>query len=111
MFNGFFDWVRRLFGRKPQAERGAVMTARAEADYRRVDEINFAYIFANKLANIAVSDATLNVTGSDGAEPWPRAEVIAQALEQVFDKAHKITAQGAWFRRTRAGSVCFRRRR
>ena len=52
MFNGFFDWVRRLFGRKPQAERGAVMAARAEADYRRVDEINFAYIFANKLANI-----------------------------------------------------------
>ena len=93
MFNGFFDWVRRLFGRKPQAERGAVMAARAEADYRRVDEINFAYIFANKLANIAVSDATLNVTGPDGAESGPRAEVIAQALEQVFDKAHKITAQ------------------
>ena len=93
MFNGFFDWVRRLFGRKPQAERGAVMAARAEADYRRVDEINFAYIFANKLANIAVSDAVLNVTGQDGSEGGERTQVIADALEHVFEKAHKITAQ------------------
>lgn len=93
MFNGFLDWVRRLFGRQPQAERGAMLAAHTEAEYRRVDEINFAYIFANKLANIAVSDATLNVKGKDDSEGGERTKLIAEALESVFEKAHKITSQ------------------
>ena len=88
MFNGFLDWARRLFGRPAQDVGAAALAARAEADYRRVDAVNFTYIFANRLANLAVADASLNVSGG-GA----RALALAGALEDVFQRAHKLTAQ------------------
>lgn len=88
MFNEFLDWARRLFGRPAQEVGAVALAARAEADYRRVDAVNFTYIFANRLANLAVADASLNASGG-GA----RARAVAGALEDVFQRAHKLTAQ------------------
>ena len=93
MFNAMLEWVRRLFGRSAQAALETAACARAEADYRRADEVNLTYIFANRLASLAMSDAALNVTGADGGEGGARTRAVAGALQGVFSRAHKLTAQ------------------
>ena len=93
MLNGFVEHFRRLLGRAAPGTAPAAPPERAEADYRRVDEVNFTCIFANRLANLAVSDATLSVSGRGGAARGARAELVACALEDVFSRAHRITTQ------------------
>ena len=93
MLERFWEWARRLFGRGAQLPGAAAMAARAEADYRRADEVNLTCIFASRLASIAMSDAALNISGPRGGERTPRAAAVAEALEDVFSRAQSLTAQ------------------
>lgn len=88
MFQRFWSWVRALFGREPVKNDGSGIIARAEEEYRRIDDINFAVIFGQKLAHIAFSDATAEVVG-EGA----RSDVIRDALDWAMGLSGKIATQ------------------
>lgn len=92
MFERFITWIKALFGRTPVYRRDGTRAAESEAEYKRIDDINFAALIAHKLANIGVSDATLNITDASGGES-KRSILISGALERVFDKCNKITSQ------------------
>ncbi|MEG2860084.1 MAG: hypothetical protein RSA12_09330 [Clostridia bacterium] len=85
-------WVRKLFGKKPrqQAEAGR---ARAQAQkYEDASKINFTAIFAGKLASIAMSDSTLDISDAAGGESR-RSAFIASALRDIWERSGTITAQ------------------
>ena len=89
MFERFVNLVRSLFGRRPVQRDAALEAQKREAEYRRIDGLNFAAIFAGKLSRIAMSDATMDVSGPETA----RTALVRDALGSVFAKINKITAQ------------------
>lgn len=93
MFERFRGWVAALFGRKPRLTDDARDIERFEHDYRRIDEINFAVIFGRRLANIAFSDSTQDVTDAQGNADGMRSAIIAEPLEWAFRRARKIATQ------------------
>lgn len=93
MFEKFLAWVAMLFDRKPQTPTEAFGAQKAEAEYKRIDQINFALIFGQRLANIAFSDSTQDVADADGNPDGQRAAVIREPLAWAFKRARKITAQ------------------
>lgn len=93
MLQKFWAWVRALFGLVPQKHDDVAAIEQAERDYRDVEEINFAAIFAQKLTNIAFSDSTLEITAADGGERGQRAELVAGVLDWAFRHARKIMTQ------------------
>ena len=93
MFSRFWEFIRRLFGKQQLHASDAADASRQESEYRRIDDINFAAIFGNKLASLALSDADLEVTGADGKSTNKRSEQIAGALGEVFDDMNRLCAQ------------------
>ena len=55
--------------------------------YESIDNINFASIFANKLANYTVSDSTLDINGDNA-----RVELLNKTGQSMWKKAKKITS-------------------
>lgn len=88
MFQRFISWLRALFGRDPQKTESGSDAARAEEEYKRIDDINFAVIFGQKLSHIAFSDATVEV-GGEGE----RAEIIRGAMDWAMKLSGKIATQ------------------
>lgn len=88
MFQRFWSWIRALFGRDPQKTGSGSDAARAEEEYKRIDDINFAVIFGQKLSHIAFSDATVEV-GGEGE----RADVIRAAMDWAMRLSGKIATQ------------------
>ena len=93
MFSRFWEFVKRIFGKRPVYDESAANAARDESEYRRIDDINFAAIFGNKLASLALSDADLEVKGADGKSTNRRSELIDAALHDVFDDMVHLCAQ------------------
>jgi len=92
MFQRFWSWVRALFGREPVRSEGSGAVARAEEEYRRIDEINFAVIFGQKLAHIAFSDATVEVEAAGGGQS-ARSDMVSGAVHWAMDLSGKIATQ------------------
>lgn len=88
MIQQFIEWVRRIFRRRPQEKEAALDAQDYAQKYEDTGRVNFTAIFANKLTNLVVAESTVSVTG-DGK----RAEFICTAIQDVWDKAQKITAQ------------------
>lgn len=57
--------------------------------YERIDDINFASIFSNKLANYTISDSIMNIEGDN-----PRTELLNKIGNSMWKKAKKITSMG-----------------
>lgn len=93
MLSRFWAWIKGIFGASPKARSDAQGVEAAEAEYRRIDQINFAAIFGQRLSNIAFSDSTQTVTDADGREGGARAEIVRGALDWTFRRARKITTQ------------------
>lgn len=93
MFQRFRAWVTALFGKKAQQTDSDRDIERFEADYRRIDEINFAVIFGNRLSNIAFSDSTQDVTDAAGNPDGRRAQIVRGVLDWAFERARKIATQ------------------
>ena len=55
--------------------------------YESIDNINFASIFANKLANYTVADSTMNVTGDNA-----RADLLNKTGQSMWKKSKKIVS-------------------
>lgn len=66
---------------------------RFEADYQRIDEINFAAIFGQRLSNIAFSDSSQDVDDANGNHDSARAAVIRDVLDWAWKRARKISTQ------------------
>ena len=55
--------------------------------YESIDDINFASIFANKLANYTISDSSMNIEGDNA-----RVELLDKTGQSMWKKAKKITS-------------------
>ena len=55
--------------------------------YERIDDINFASIFANKLANYTISDSNINIEGDN-----PRGELLDKVGSSMWKKAKKVVS-------------------
>ena len=55
--------------------------------YESIDDINFASIFANKLANYTISDSSMNIKGENA-----RADLLDKTGQSMWKKAKKITS-------------------
>ena len=93
MLERFWAWIKGIFGASPKAHGDARGVERAEAEYRRIDQINFAAIFGQRLSNIAFSDSTQTVTDALGREGGARTEIVRGALDWAFRRARKIATQ------------------
>lgn len=93
MFEKFMAWVAMLFGKKPKSPPEAYGAQKSEEEYKKIDNINFALMFGQRLANIAFADSTQEITGADGQEGGKRAEIVREVLDWAFKRARKISAQ------------------
>lgn len=57
--------------------------------YEGIDDINFASIFANKLANYVISDSNMNIDGDNA-----RVELLSKTGNSMWKKAKKIVSMG-----------------
>lgn len=89
MLKNIFLWViQNIFKINTQ-------TTRKEADdnemyakiYQSIDDINYASIFSNKLANYTISDSNMNITGDNA-----RVELLNKTGQSMWKKAKKIVS-------------------
>lgn len=57
--------------------------------YEGIDDINFASIFANKLANYTISDSNMNIVGDNA-----RVDLLSKTGNSMWKKAKKIVSMG-----------------
>lgn len=89
MFERFLDFIKKLFGREPVRQREAADAQAGEKKWRRLDEVNFTAIFAQKLSSLALSDASMKVEGPEGA----RGDLVRDALEDAFRRMRDVLPQ------------------
>jgi hypothetical protein len=85
MWQSFIDWIKQLFGKKPER------TPEQEAHARRYEDIrgeNITATIANKVAKLTFADSTVTVDGSGR-----RAELVKSVLDGLWEDAGWITAQ------------------
>lgn len=89
MFVRFWNKILALFGKK-QLPDDMLMQANDKFtyDYENANDINFTAIFANKLANITISDSNIDVVGDN-----KRAELLQETLKRLKKKLKKIVAR------------------
>lgn len=89
MFMKFWNKILALFGKK-QLLDDMLMQANDKFtyDYENINDINFTAIFANKLANITISDSNIDVVGDN-----KRAELLQETLKRLKKKLKKIVAR------------------
>jgi A118 family predicted phage portal protein len=98
MLKTLFNWIlKTLFGVKTETNNTEMtMNDKFAQEYRAIDEINFTSIFANKLANFAVSDSTVNIVGNN-----KRTEMLTDTLNLAMTRAKKIVGMQLGY-----GGVC-----
>lgn len=89
MFMKFWNKILALFGKK-QVSDDMLMQANDDFtyNYENDKDINFTAIFANKLANITISDSNIDVVGDN-----KRAELLQETLKRLKKKLKKIVAR------------------
>ena len=94
MFNHFVEWVRRLFGKVvgQQVQSQLRDSERHKKEYEDIGHINFAAVFANTLANKAVSDCRMTVTDLGDGESR-RSLFLSQTLAPVWDNIKQTVSQ------------------
>lgn len=92
IFYQIWEKVLTLFGRNGIDRTAQKNSRRFADDYERTEQINFTSIFANSLANKAVSDSTMTVKDSSGRDSR-RSEWIADGLQKVWSKNKVVVAQ------------------
>ncbi len=89
MFMKFWNKVLALFGKKQLSDDLLIQANdKFTYDYENINDINFTVIFANKLANITISDSNIDVVGDN-----KRAELLQETLKRLKKKLKKIVAR------------------
>lgn len=98
MLKTLFNWIlKTLFGVKTETNNREMNdNERFAQEYRAIDEINFTSIFANKLANFAVSDSTANIVGNN-----KRTQMLTDTLNLAMTRGKKIVGMQLGY-----GGVC-----
>lgn len=88
MFKNVWLWIlSKVFRIQTETKQNEVEdNTRYAFEYERIDNINFASIFSNKLANYVISDSNLNITGENA-----RVDLLNQTGQSLWKKAKKIT--------------------
>ena len=89
MLSKIWTWIlEKLFRVSTETKQKDVDdNTKYAAAYERIDDINFASIFANKLANYTISDSNVNIEGDN-----PRTELLDKVGSSMWKKAKKITS-------------------
>lgn len=88
MLDRLWDWIKKLFGKKPKVKDASGKNAGFAEAYADIRKINFGAIFAHRLTNKAVADSTIFVGGENA-----RSEFVNLAIADVWKKVKKITEQ------------------
>lgn len=89
MLLNFWNKILALFGKKQLSDDMLMQTNdKFTFDYENDEDINFTAIFANKLANITISDSNIDVVGDN-----KRAELLQETLKRLKKKLKKIVAR------------------
>lgn len=89
MFMKIWNKILALFGKKQLPDDMLMQVNDKFAyDYENIKDINFTAIFANKLANITISDSNIDVVGDN-----KRAELLQETLKRLKKKLKKIVAR------------------
>lgn len=89
MLLNFWNKILALFGKKQLSDDMLMQTNdKFTFDYENDKDINFTAIFANKLANITISDSNIDVVGDN-----KRAELLQETLKRLKKKLKKIVAR------------------
>lgn len=91
MLSKIWTWIlEKLFHVRTETRQKEVEdNTKYAVAYERIDDINFASIFANKLANYTISDSNLNIEGEN-----PRSELLNKIGTSMWKKAKKIVSMG-----------------
>lgn len=89
MLKTLWNWIlKTIFGVKTETIGKEINQNELYAEeYRIIDEINFTSIFANKLANYAMTDSNAEIVGTT-----TRAIMLNDILQQVMNKSKKIVS-------------------
>ena len=89
MLSNIWTWIlEKLFHVSTETKQKDVEdNTKYAAAYERIDDINFASIFANKLANYTISDSNINIEGDN-----PRQELLDKVGSSMWKKAKKIVS-------------------
>ena len=87
MLKTLFNWIlKTLFGVTTETNNKEMNdNERYAQEYREIEDINFTSIFANKLANMSMSDSTANIVGNN-----KRTQMLSDTLELVMSRGKKI---------------------
>lgn len=92
VFSMIWDYVLQLFGKKQLDKTAQSNSRRYKDEYEQTERINFTSVFANALANKAVSDSTLSVKDAAGKDSR-RSEWISNGLHKVWRKNKTVVSQ------------------
>ena len=98
MLKTLFNWIlKKLFGVKTETNSKEMNdNERYAQEYREIEDINFTSIFANKLANMSMSDSTANIVGNN-----KRTQMLSDTLELAMSRGKKIVGMQLGY-----GGVC-----
>lgn len=87
MLKGLWYWIlTKILGRKTETNSKEISDNDKYAEmYRNIDDINFASIFSDKLANYVMSDSTINIDGTN-----KRADYLNTFTQNVLKDGKKI---------------------
>lgn len=89
MFKNLWNIILNLFGKKIQYDEKEINNNdKYTANYEFTKDINFTAIFSNKLANLTISDSTVDVIGED-----KRTELLQDTLKRLNKKLKKVVAR------------------
>lgn len=85
MWTSFIEWVKRLFGKKPERMQEQEEHTRK---YEDVSGENITATISNKLATLTFSDSTIEINGTG-----KRVELVKKTIDALWEDAGWITAQ------------------
>ena len=89
MFENIIEWIKGLFGGSKSATSNKQQSENQKYadEYTDTSKINFNAVFSNKLATLATSDSTVEISADN-----KRAELLNNCLNDVWRKIKKITS-------------------
>lgn len=92
IFDSIWDLVLSLFSKKELDSTVQQHSKVYKTEYERTERINFTSIFANSLANKAVSDSTMTVKDAAGKDSR-RSEWVGEGLQKIWNRNKVVVAQ------------------
>lgn len=92
LFDSIWNIVLSLFGKKGLDRIAQQNSKMFKMEYEQKERINFTSIFANSLANKAVTDSTMTVKDTAGKDSR-RSEWLGEGLQKIWSKNKVVVSQ------------------